>query len=80
MYPYNNFNQNDFNSQGNNITSNNQRYFGDWVSYHGRGDVGYYLGAKFVQKLRDKYSFEQLIKMSIDDIYQEYLMFVESKL
>lgn len=62
------------------LTKSTQNYFGDWVSYHGRGDVGYYLGGKFVQKLSDKYSFEQLIKMSIDDIYQEYLMFVESKL
>lgn len=62
------------------MTKSNQKYFGDWVSYNGRGDVGYYLGTKFVQQLCSEYDFEQLIKEKIDDIYQEYLSFTESKL
>lgn len=62
------------------MTKLNQKYFGDWVSYHGKGDVGYYLGTKFVQQLCDKYDFEQLINVTIDDIYQEYLSFTESKM
>lgn len=62
------------------MTKVNQRYFGDWVSYYGRGDVGYYLGARFVQKLRRKYSFEQLINVEIGDVYREYLGFIELKL
>lgn len=62
------------------MTKSNQKYFGDWVSYNGRGDVGYYLGTKFVQQLCSEYDFEQLIKAKIDDIYQEYLSFTESKL
>jgi len=62
------------------MTKSNQKYFGDWVSYHGKGDIGYYLGAKFVQQLCDKYDFEQLINMTIDDIYQEFLFFAASKL
>ena len=69
----------DFHSDLPTMTKSNQRYFGDWVSYCGKGDVGYYLGAKFVQQLRDRYSIEQLINMNIDDIYQEYLIFTESK-
>lgn len=28
------------------MSVSNQRYFGDWVSYNGHGDVGYYLGCR----------------------------------
>lgn len=62
------------------MTTSNQKYFGDWVSYHGKGDVGYYLGTKFVQQLCDKYCFEQLINMTITDVYQEFLFFRKSRL
>lgn len=61
------------------MTRFNQRYFGDWVNYCGRSDVGYYLGVIFVRYLCVKYSFEQLIKLSIDDIYQEFLIFAREK-
>ena len=69
----------DFYSDLPTMTKSNQHYFGDWVRYRGKGDVGYYLGTKFVQQLCDRYSIEQLINMNIDDIYQEYLAFTESK-
>lgn len=59
------------------MTRSNQTYFGDWVSYYGLGDVGYYLGTKFVHYLREKYDFEQLIQKKIDDIYQEYMAFAD---
>ena len=59
------------------MTRANQKYFGDWVNYNGRGDVGYYLGTKFVHRLCDKYDFEQLINMKLDDVYGEYLLFTE---
>ncbi len=62
------------------MTASDQKYFGDWVSYHGKGDVGYYLGTKFVQQLCDKYCFEQLINMTITDVYQEFLFFRKSRL
>lgn len=57
------------------MTKCNQRYFGDWVSYSGKGDVGYYLGTKFVQKLNEKYDFEELINMKIDRVYQEFISY-----
>ncbi|MBQ3543607.1 MAG: hypothetical protein IJA34_01265 [Lachnospiraceae bacterium] len=59
------------------MTRFNQRYFGDWVNYCGRCDVGYFLGAKFVQHLCSKVGFEQLIKIGIDEIYQEFCAFAE---
>ena len=67
----------DFRNDLSAMTKGNQRYFGDWVSYNGRGDVGYYLGTKFVQRLNEKYAFEELINMKIDRVYQEFISFAE---
>ncbi len=69
----------DFQSDLPMMTRFDQRYFGDWANYCGRGDVGYYLGARFVQYLCGKYSFEQLIKMKIDEIVRDFFEFVEEK-
>jgi len=59
------------------MTRFNQKYFGDWVNYCGRGDVGYYLGTKWVQYLCNKYQLEQLINLKIDEVYMLFLEFVE---
>ena len=67
----------DFNTDLSMMTRMDQRYFGDWTDYYGKSDVGYYLGTKFVHYLCGQYSFDQLIYMKIDDIYDEYLAFVE---
>lgn len=69
----------DFNADLSTMSRIDQRYFGDWADYYGRGDVGYYLGTKLVHYLCQKYSFGQLINMKLDDIYDEYLVFVESQ-
>ena len=69
----------DYHSDLPTMTKSNQRYFGDWVSYNGKGDVGYYLGTKFIQQLCGKYDFDRLINLDIDSIYQEYLFFAESR-
>ena len=39
----------DFDRDLKTMASDSQRYFGDWVSYNGHGDVGYYLGCRFVR-------------------------------
>jgi hypothetical protein len=65
----------DFNADLPMMTRTNQKYFGDWVSYCGRSDTGYYLGTRFVQYLCKKQCFEQLINMTIDDVYTVYLEF-----
>lgn len=70
----------DFSADLPTMTRFNQRYFGDWVNYCGKSDVGYFLGAKFVQYLCGKFRFEQLIKMGIDEIYQEFCVFSEEYL
>jgi len=66
----------EFNADLPTMTRFNQRYFGDWVNYGGYGDVGYYLGTRFVQDLCNKFSLEQLVKMTIDDVYNAYLEYV----
>lgn len=68
----------DFNSDLMRMTRFNQRYFGDWVDYYGRSDIGYFLGTKFVQYLCDRMEFEQLIKLGIDEIYQEFYEFYQA--
>lgn len=59
------------------MTRFNQRYFGDWVDYCGRADVGYYLGARFVQDLGSRYNFEQLIRLEIEEVTREFFRFAQ---
>ena len=59
------------------MTRFNQRYFGDWVDYCGRADVGYYLGARFVQDLGSRYDFEQLIQLEIEEVTREFFRFAQ---
>lgn len=69
----------DFHADLPTMTRSNQKYFGDWVNYCGRGDVGYYLGTKLVQHLCNEFRFQELINMTIGDVYQVYLAFAEAK-
>lgn len=59
------------------ITRFDQRYFGDWASYFGHGDVGYYLGNRFVHRLRESYSVDALINLDIESVYELYCSFVQ---
>ncbi len=59
----------DFRSDLPGMSAKNQRYFGDWADYNGRGDVGYYLGARFVHFLLDRYAFDDIISLDIDKVY-----------
>lgn len=55
----------DFHNDLARMTRENQQYFGDWVRYQGKGDTGYYLGARFIQYALRDYSFDRLIQMDI---------------
>jgi hypothetical protein len=57
------------------MTAKNQRYFGDWVSYDGKGDVGYYLGAKFVQMISEEYSLDDMIHFEIGQVEEMFQRF-----
>ena len=57
------------------MTFSNQCYFGDWVKYKGRGDVGYYLGCQFVRYILSWYKFDEIICFDMDRVTQLYQQF-----
>ena len=64
----------------NTMTPETQRYFGDWVRFEGRGDVGYYLGARFVRCLLSKDRFENVIGYSIETVQEGFESFMRGDL
>jgi hypothetical protein len=49
-----------------------QRYFGDWVSYNGYSDAGYFLGEKFISYLCQDRHFNDVLDLSVEEIKTEY--------
>jgi hypothetical protein len=60
------------------MTYENQRYFGDWVSFEGHGDTGYYLGTLFVRYLLQSAGFDSVIRYDIDKVKKEYENFMRA--
>ena len=67
----------DFNAELPKMEQFTQRYFGDWCDYYGYGDVGYYLGAKFVHWLLDKNRLDEIIGFDIETVYNFYGKFAD---
>jgi len=57
------------------MTFAGQRWFGDWVRYEGRGDVGYYLGCRFVRFILEKYAFDEILSFEIGQVEALYAQF-----
>ena len=55
------------------------RYFGDWRDYHGHGDAGYLLGARFIKELAQDLSFDKLIDLDVGEV-KEYFKSFASKM
>lgn len=62
------------------MTQENQRYFGDWVSFEGYGDTGYYLGTLFVRYLLRFDSFDSIIQYGIAGVKKGFEDFMASPL
>lgn len=62
------------------MTQADQRYFGDWVRYRGRGDVGYYLGARWVQSLLHRHHFNEIIQLPVEAVCARYREYVQEML
>ncbi|MBO5274859.1 MAG: hypothetical protein J6I45_09615 [Clostridia bacterium] len=65
----------DFTADLNIMDVKNQRWFGDWVFYHGHADVGYYLGARFVRFICDRYAFNEILSfdiLQVEAIFDEF--------
>ncbi|MBP5607394.1 MAG: hypothetical protein J6X66_03890 [Lachnospiraceae bacterium] len=62
------------------MTPEDQRYFGDWVSFEGRGDTGYFLGTKFVRYLQKSDEFDRIISYDIDTVKEKFKSFCDEVL
>ena len=67
-----------FNEDLKTMTPADQRYFGDWVSFEGHGDTGYYLGARFVRYLLESDSFDNIILYDMDRVKNGFDGFMAS--
>ena len=68
----------DFDRDLKTMTFASQRYFGDWVEYHGRGDVGYYLGCRFVRYILSMYQLDEIICFDMDTVAPLYKRFINA--
>lgn len=66
----------DFDRDLKTMTPANQCYFGDWVEYHGHGDVGYYLGCRFVCYILSMHELDEIICFDIDSVTRLYRRFL----
>ena len=64
----------------NKMTKEDQRYFGDWVSFEGHGDTGYYLGARFVRFLLEEDDFDHLIRYGIREVKDGFERFMSAEI
>ncbi|MGN0570493.1 MAG: GNAT family N-acetyltransferase [Candidatus Fimenecus sp.] len=56
-----------------------QDFFGDWCSYNGHSDVGYFLGCRFVRHLMQSYSLKQIAAMPYRKINEEFKVFAKTE-
>lgn len=68
----------DFDRDLKTMTFANQRYFGDWVKYNGHGDVGYYLGCRFVHYILSTYGLDEIICFDMDSVTLLYKRFINA--
>lgn len=52
-----------------------QDFFGDWCSYNGHCDVGYYLGCRFVRYLMRQHTLKEIANFSYRKLNKEYMAF-----
>ncbi|MCH5315880.1 MAG: hypothetical protein J1E81_08200 [Eubacterium sp.] len=52
-----------------------QHFFGDWCSFMGYSDVGYYLGTAFVRFLMNDYSLQEIASMNLNTVLKHFYRF-----
>lgn len=55
-----------------------QDFFGDWCSYNGYSDVGYFLGCRFICYLMKKYSLSEIADMKYRKINKAFTEFANT--
>ena len=56
-----------------------QDFFGDWCSYCGKSNIGYFLDYEFIAHLAEKYSLLELANLDIKTVYDEFIRYVEDE-
>jgi hypothetical protein len=54
-----------------------QPFFGDWASYRGHADTGYYLGCEFIRSLETKYSLTEIACLEPYGVYAHAIDFLK---
>lgn len=54
-----------------------QDFFGDWCSYRGHSDVGYFLGCQFIRHLAKKYALEEIACLPLELLHREFILFAK---
>lgn len=57
---------------------NVQNFFGDWCSFMGHSDVGYYLGTAFVRFLIKDYSLQEIASMKLSALLKHFYIFADN--
>ncbi len=57
-----------------------QDFFGDWCSYNGHSDVGYFLGCRFVQYLMKLYSLKEIANMRYRKLNKSFSEFANTNI
>ena len=55
-----------------------QDFFGDWCSYNGHSDVGYFLGCRFVRYLMKSYSLKDIANMKYRVLNKKFTEFANT--
>ena len=55
-----------------------QDFFGDWCSYNGHSDVGYFLGCRFVEHLMKTYSLKEIANMKYRALNRTFTKFAKT--
>nr|MDE5973698.1 hypothetical protein [Eubacterium sp.] len=54
-----------------------QDFFGDWRSFMGYSDVGYYLGTAFIRFLMNDYSLQEIASMKLNSVLKHFYQFAD---
>lgn len=54
-----------------------QGFFGDWCSYMGQSNLGYFLGYRLIDHLSPKYTMLELANLTLETVADEFTTYVE---
>lgn len=60
-----------------NENENTSDFFGDWNTYRGKSNLGYYLGCEFIRWLQVQYNDREIACMLPDDIKHKLFLFLQ---